>query len=69
MITHNKAYESAKILSDYCNERSCEICIFHDVRGECFGKQIIQGGMGNTEYPMAISLARENMDYFKKKGV
>lgn len=72
MITHSQAFKSAETLFNYCNGRTCRMCIFAEkvlVTGkyECQFKHIIPKGMGE-DYPTALQIAEENIDILRKKG-
>lgn len=69
-ITHCEAYRSARALFDYCNGRTCRICIFAEkVNGEyeCQFKHIIPNGMGE-DVPTALLVAKENIDVLRNKN-
>lgn len=68
-VTHCEAYRAARTLFDYCNGRTCRICIFAEkVSGEyeCQFKHIIPHGMGE-DVPNALLVAKENIDVLRKK--
>ena len=68
-ITHCEAYRAARTLFDYCNGRTCRICIFAEkVNGEyeCQFNHIIPNGMGE-DVPTALLVAKENIDVLRKK--
>lgn len=69
-ITHSEAYRSARTLFDYCNGRTCRICIFAEkVNGkyECQFNHIIPNGMGE-DVPNALLVAKENIDVLRNKN-
>ena len=69
-ITHCEAYRSARTLFEYCNGRTCRICIFAEkVNGEyeCQFKHIIPNGMGE-DVPNALVIAKENIDVLHNKN-
>ena len=69
-VTHNEAYRAARTLFDYCNGRTCRICIFAEKVGDgahkCQFKHIIPNGMGE-DVPTALLVAKENIDVLRKK--
>ena len=69
-ITHCEAYRAARTLFDYCNGRTCRICIFSEKVGDgvhkCQFKHIIPNGMGE-DVPTALLVAKENIDVLRKK--
>lgn len=69
-ITHCEAYRAARTLFDYCNGRTCRICIFAEKVGDgvhaCQFKHIIPNGMGE-DVPTALLVAKENIDILSKK--
>ena len=69
-ITHNEAYRSARTLFEYCNGRTCRICIFAEKVNdwyECQFKHIIPSGMGE-DVPNALVIAKENIDVLRNKN-
>ena len=69
-IPLNEAYRSARTLFEYCNGRTCRICIFAEkVNGgyECQFKHIIPNGMGE-DVPTALLVAKENIDVLRNKN-
>lgn len=69
-ITHCDAYRAARTLFDYCNGRTCRICIFAEkVNGayECQFKHIIPNGMGE-DVPTALLVAKENIYVLRNKN-
>ena len=69
-ITHCEAYRAARTLFDYCNGRTCRICIFAEKVGDgvssCQFKNIIPTGMGE-DVPTALLVAKENIYVLRKK--
>ena len=70
-ITHCEAYRAARTLFDYCNGRTCRICIFAEKVGDgvssCQFKHIIPNGMGE-DVPTALLVAKENIDILRSKN-
>ena len=74
MITHSQALKAATLLFNYCNGRTCRICIFAEQdytdkdKLHCMFKNIIPYEMGAECVTNALLIAKENIDVLRSKG-
>ena len=69
-VTHFEAYRAARTLFDYCNGRTCRICIFAEKVGDglsCQFANIIPYEMGG-DITTELMLAKENIDILRNKN-
>lgn len=69
-ITHCEAYRAARMLFDYCNGRTCRICIFAEKVGDglsCQFANIIPYEMGG-DITTELMSAKENIDVLRNKN-